>query len=222
MEFKSINVPFQVKEIDEEKNIFEGYASTFRNEDFHGDVMEQGAFTKTIQERKDKVKVLWQHDAYNPIGKAIHMEEDNHGLYVKAQIFDTVLGRDAMTLIKGGVIDELSIGFRTIKDEWDSTNNVRRIKEVQLFEFSPVTFAANNQANITAAKSDELAAAIKKFNDELKAGKVLSSKNEDLVKSAISALQTLIDATEDPDKNKQTEQEVKDVLQLMAEMRDYK
>jgi len=54
--------------VDLEKYEFEGYASTFGNEDLVGDIVEKGAFKKTIQERlpKNLIKVLWQH--YDPMG----------------------------------------------------------------------------------------------------------------------------------------------------------
>ena len=191
MQTNIFNAPFEMKSLDEEKNIFEGYASVFRNVDNVGDVVEPGAFTKTIQENGDKIKVLWQHDPYTPIGKALKLEEDNHGLFVKAQIFDTTAGRDAMTLIKGGVIDVLSIGYRVIKDAWDKDNMVRRLKEVKLFEFSPVTFAANEMATITGAKNDELNRTLYELNNTLKKGQV-NTRDETAILYAIEALKKLL------------------------------
>lgn len=194
LEIKNFN--FEVKATDE-NGTFEGYAAVFRNTDSYRDVIEPGAFKKTIQESK-RVKVLWQHDPHTPIGKPIQMEEDNHGLYVKAKISQTSLGRDVVQLMKDGVIDELSIGFNTIKDEWDNEKNVRRIHEVRLWEFSPVTFAANDQALITDAKG--INPALVKLqgwvDEELKAGKVLSDKNKGLVNNAIKALTALLESSE--------------------------
>ncbi|MGG3737203.1 HK97 family phage prohead protease [Aeribacillus pallidus] len=217
-EIKSFN--FEVKSTDD--NTFEGYASVFRNVDAYGDVMEPGAFTKTIQERGHKVKVLWQHDPWMPIGKAIHLEEDNHGLFVKAKISQTEEGKRAMTLIKDGVIDELSIGFSTVKDEWDTEKGVRRIKEVKLYEFSPVTFAANDQALITAAKSNNrLSSMLYQFNQELKAGKVLSGKNRALVEQAIKALQELLDAADESEKGKEKDEakHAEEILKMIKEIK---
>src|SRR5690606_18003501 len=127
------------------------------------------------------------------------MEEDNHGLYVKAKVANTSLGRDVMELMRSGVIDEMSIGFNTIKDEWDNEDNVRRIKEVKLWEFSPVTFAANDQAIITDAKSfgpglNRLQAWI---DGELKNGAQLDGNKKQLVNNAIKALEALLNASED-------------------------
>lgn len=220
---------FEVKTVNDNEFVFEGYASVFRNVDSYRDVIEPGAFTKTIQENK-RVKVLWQHDAWQPIGKPIEMVEDNHGLYVKAKLAQTERGKEAYQLIKEGVIDELSIGFNTIKDEWDNEKNVRLIKEVKLWEFSPVTFAANEQAMITGVKHQGLDQLIFTLTNELKAGKVLSDKNKDLVMKAVEALQALLTATEgknEPPKGthiflKEEEKAAEKIQAILKQMQEFK
>lgn len=226
------NFSFEVKATNE--NTFEGYASIFNNKDSYDDIIEPGAFAKTIQESK-RVKVLWQHDPWQPIGKPIAMSEDSKGLHVKAFISQTERGKEAMQLIKDKVIDELSIGYNTVKAIWDSEGQARRIKEVKLWEFSPVTFAANELAGITGVKNLSLAPQINKLQDwvngELKAGKVLSDKNKNLVQQAIDALQALLSATEgkdiepppgtqpgQTDEQKAAEQ---DILNLLQEMQTF-
>jgi uncharacterized protein len=227
------NFDFEVKATGE--NEFEGYASVFGNTDSHNDVVVKGAFSKTLKESK-RVKVLWQHDPWQPIGKPLAMSEDSKGLNVKFNISNTTLGKDVVQLIKDGVIDELSIGFNTIKDEWDKQKGTRLIKEVKLWEFSPVTFASNDQANITGTKNALLAPNIARLQDwingELKAGKVLSDKNKGLVQSAIDALTALLSATEgkgiEPPGNgtqsKPTDEEQKaadDIMQYLKEMQQF-
>lgn len=228
-DFETKNFSFEVKATSE--NEFEGYASVFDNVDVVNDIVIKGAFAKTLQESK-RVKVLWQHDPHQPIGKPVAMSEDSRGLHVKAKISNTSLGRDVVQLIKDGVIDELSIGFNTIKDEFD-TKGRRLIKEVKLWEFSPVTFAANEQAGIAGIKNMELAPQIMKMQDwingEMKAGKVLSDKNKNLVKSAIEALTALLSATEKgieppPGTHKPDEDEQKaasEILDMLKEMQKY-
>jgi HK97 family phage prohead protease len=224
-EIKSFN--FEVKATGD--NEFEGYASVFRNVDSYRDVIEPGAFSKTIQENK-RIKVLWQHDPMQPIGRPTQMLEDNHGLYVKAKISDTTLGREAIQLMKDGVVDELSIGFNTIKEDWDKEAQVRRIKEVKLWEFSPVTFAANDMANITGVKNQGFEQLLFNINQELKAGKVLSEKNANLVKNAIDALNALLTASEgkgEPVKvitqlTGDEEKAANDIMAILAEMKNMK
>lgn len=161
------------------ENVIEGYAAYFGNIDSYGDIIEQGAFTKTLKEGSGRVKVLWQHDISEPIGKPIAMEQDSKGLYIKAKISMTDTGRKAMELMRDGVIDEMSIGYDIIKDEYKGKN--RMLKELRLWEFSPVTFAANEKARITSAKSlsellydvkhadiNEIKNAIEKLNELVK------------------------------------------------------
>ena len=48
VEIKQIEVELEVKMVDGEENVFEGYASTFGNLDWYGDRVQKGAFSKTI------------------------------------------------------------------------------------------------------------------------------------------------------------------------------
>jgi HK97 family phage prohead protease len=151
MQYKSSK--FEIKAISE--NMFEGYASYFNNIDSYGDVIQKGAFTKTLQDNKNRIKILWQHNTSEPIGLPTKMIEDENGLFVEGKISMTETGKKAMTLMRDGVITEMSIGYDVIKD--DFKDNKRILKELRLWEFSPVTFGANDKARITGAKSfDEL------------------------------------------------------------------
>ncbi len=195
---------FEIKASGE--NTIEGYAAFFGNVDSYGDIIEQGAFTKTLKENRNRIKVLWQHDTNEPIGKPIAMEEDSKGLYIKAQISMTDAGRKAMTLMKDGVIDEMSIGYDVIKDDYKKGN--RMLKEVRLWEFSPVTFAANEKAKITSAKN---------FSDLLY-NITSDSVSASDIKSAIAKLDELLKRME-PDKSTQDDQsEEEKQLQAILQM----
>lgn len=215
--------PFEIKATDE-NGTFEGYASVFGNVDSYGDVIEQGAFTKTIQENKNRIKVLWNHDTYSPIGVPLMMSEDNHGLHVKAKISMTTLGKDVHQLIKDGVVTEMSIGYNTIKDEWDQIAKVRRLKELKLWEFSPVTFAANDQAGITGVKNvdNRLEQTLSFLNNELKAGKVLSDKNKTLVEQCVEMLKSLLQANEAAKSTSMFEEaDIKSITEIIDEMKNF-
>ena len=170
MEFKALK--FDESNVNLEKRTFMGYASTFGNVDEVGDIIEAGAFKKSIKERGPKgsnqIKVLWQHD--QPLGIPLEMYEDEKGLYVEGKVSKTRLGDEALELMKDGVVDKMSIGFSIpkCKMEWDDKTGVRMIKEVKLFEFSPVTFPANEQASITGMKSLEGKLALLQSGVELK------------------------------------------------------
>jgi len=141
--------PFEVKAIGED-GLVEGYASVFSVVDYDNDVIEPGAFTKTLQERKS-IPVLWQHNPQEPIGVTVQAREDARGLHVVGQLnLETQRGREAFSLLKQGALQGLSIGFDVVKQIWEGS--VRRIKEVRLWEWSLVTFPANPLATVTAVK----------------------------------------------------------------------
>lgn len=153
LEYKS--VPFQVKGIVEVSGggwEIAGYASTFGGEpDSYGDVILKGAFAKSIASRP--TKFLYEHGM--AIGKQLEIREDDRGLFGRWSIVDTQAGTDAYKLAKAGVLDSLSIGYRTVEDEYRAEDGVRLLKEVELYEVSAVAIPANRNALITAVKSFE-------------------------------------------------------------------
>lgn len=137
---------------DGEQGIFEGYACLWGQVDDWNSTFDPGAFTRTLQERGSKLKVLYQHDPKEPIGKPIEVREDEKGLFVRGQLsLGVENAREAFELMKDKVIDTLSFGFSTISDYYKG--GVRHIREAKLMEFSPVTFAANENAIITSVRS---------------------------------------------------------------------
>jgi len=131
---------------------FEGYGSVFGNKDSYGDIVQPGAFKKTLQERSG-VKLLWQHDTREPIGVFEEIYEDDHGLVVKGKLsLDVQRGREAYSLIKMGAIEGLSIGYSTVKEKFDK--GARLLTELKLFEVSVVTFPANEISTISSVKKD--------------------------------------------------------------------
>ncbi len=135
---------------------FEAYASTFGNVDHDNDIVLQGAFTKTISEAfpANKIKVLWQHNWAQPIGRPVAMSQDSKGLYTETELSKTTLANDAAALLDDGVIDKLSIGFWIPAGKSATRpDGVREIAEVALMEYSLVTFPANDQAVVTGLKA---------------------------------------------------------------------
>lgn len=197
--------------IDEAKGVFTGYASIFGFKDSYGDIVEPGAFAKSIAERGDRVKVLWQHDMYSPIGKPIKMIEDSRGLLTESRIAKTSLGKDALILMQEGIITELSIGYDSIKESFDNSSNTRHLLELRLWEYSPVTWAANEMAVVTGVKNagdlEALLLKIAQIKDlGLKAGRVLSAQNMSRLEEAIKTLQDIYaSAQSEPDKSTQTD-----------------
>ena len=154
MEFKSLK--FDETLINTGERTFEGYAASYGNIDSDNDIIEPGAFAKSIKEGfpANRIKVLWQHEADEPIGRPIEMREDSKGLYVKARLSNVEKGIEAMELMRDGVIDRMSVGFSIPQGKSSITGDgIRHIYEGKLFEFSLVTWPANDQAIITGVKT---------------------------------------------------------------------
>ena len=157
MEHEYKTFDFKVTNLDIEGRTVEGYAAVFGNLDLGRDIIHPGAFAKTLAERGNKVRFLWQHDMREPIGKPIEMHEDNSGLFMKAIVSDTARGRDALALLRDGAISGLSIGYDAIPGGTDYTKAedgepVRNLRELRLWEVSLVSIPMNEAAGVTALK----------------------------------------------------------------------
>ncbi len=150
--------PFKIDQVGESGE-FTGYASTFGDVDLGGDIIEKGSFRKTLRESQGRIPILDHHDPTRQIGWNLEAKEDDRGLLVKGLLdFNVRTARERHSLMKmamqvGGRTG-LSIGFRAIKEEPDPKNPlIRRLKEIQLFEYSVVTFPMNPHASVTTVKA---------------------------------------------------------------------
>ena len=131
-----------------EKGEFSGLASTYGNVDQVGDIVEPGAFTKTLASSKER-PLLWNHR--DPIG-TVQLTDSPIGLLVRGRLSLAIQkGAEAYTLLQDRVVTGLSIGFETIRS--DLSGAVRHLREVRLWEVSLTWIPANQRALITAVKS---------------------------------------------------------------------
>jgi len=194
-EYKTLS--FELEDYDEEQGIFSGYAAVFNTVDNGGDIIEPGAFTKTIAEGTERVKILSQHNDYDlPIGRPIVLREDAHGLYIKGQISDTATGRDVKTLLKDKVLNELSIGYDPVTFDYDKEDGVRHLRELKLWEVSIVTWAMHPDATITGYKAAEAADRANQMATavvaDLKEGRKISTVRLKTLKEACTTLENAI------------------------------
>lgn len=171
---KHLNLPFEIKAVDEAEGIIEGYASTFGNIDQGLDVVDKGAFAMTLNSSKGKVPILADHNPSKQIGWNLEAREDEKGLWVKGRldVKHNQLARERFSLVKQAheisARSGLSIGYTTIKEEPDpDMPRVRRLKELKLWEYSLVTFPMNTEAMVTAAKNWAEAPTIEEALDHL-------------------------------------------------------
>lgn len=153
----------EIKDISEE-GTFTGKLSVYGVLDQVGDIVERGAFTKTIKERGSEVPLLWQHRSDVPIGMLV-LEDQLDALWVKGRLLmELEEAKKAYLLIKARIVKGLSIGFETVKDSIEG--GVRHLKECRLYEGSIVTFPACEAALITSVKNAD-GTERKDFSEEL-------------------------------------------------------
>lgn len=126
-----------------------GYASLFDIEDQGGDLVRAGAFAEGLKARgPNGVRMLFQHDATEPVGVWDEIAEDGRGLYVRGRILSTApRGKAALGLVAEGAVDGLSIGFRTIHSA-PRPGGGRDLLQLDLWEVSIVTFPMLAQARL--------------------------------------------------------------------------
>jgi hypothetical protein len=154
MDTKSL--PLELKQISED-GTFEGFLSVYDFVDAGGDVVEKGAFTRTLKNSGGKVVLCWQHDLRAPIG-VLELRDGDEALEVKGTL-NRELGqaREAHSMMRfmqaHGLKMGLSIGFQVVKDSIDK--GIRRLKEIKLFEGSLVTIPMNRLCFVTDVKTGE-------------------------------------------------------------------
>jgi HK97 family phage prohead protease len=132
-------------------------------DDLHGrpyfERFEYGSFARSIRERGSKIKLLDSHNRHKlPVGKAVELREESHGLFVAFQIAATRDGDDALELVRSGVVDAFSIGFRGVRDRQERTDrgDVLVRTEAALMEVSLVSIPAYPGAVVQGVRSQSL------------------------------------------------------------------
>jgi HK97 family phage prohead protease len=150
-ESKLLSEPLRAVERD---GVFEGYASLFGVPDLTRDVVAPGAFAASLKARgPGGVRLLWQHDPGEPIGRWLALVEDARGLKVTGRLNLAVSrAREIHALMRDGGVDGLSIGFRIERAVPERKTGLRRLERLDLWEISVVTFPALPQARISRVK----------------------------------------------------------------------
>jgi HK97 family phage prohead protease len=135
------------------EGIFEGYASLFGVADLGRDIVMPRAFSDSLARRGVGIRMLWQHDPAEPLGRWLALSEDARGLHVRGQLNLAVRrAREVAAMMKDGSVDGLSIGFRVV--EARPERGLRRLVKVDLWEISIVTFPMLPGARVGAVKRD--------------------------------------------------------------------
>lgn len=138
----------------------EGYASVFGNVDHGRDIVEKGAFTKTLKEHlpKGMVKLYDSHLVRNGtksiIGIVEEAKEDDYGLWFKARFSKTADAQDVRTKIKEKILNALSFGYEVMKSAPDAAKKANRLLELKMYEISVVPWGMNPKALIEGVKGE--------------------------------------------------------------------
>lgn len=155
LQHKSINRPIEVKGEREDGILsIRAYGLAFGNVDSWNDIIAPTACDEFLMsDDADRMRLCWQHDMNNVIGVITAKGVDDYGMWIEADILPTTLGKDVQTLVRSGAVNELSIGYKTIREHY--SGDIRILDEIAVREVSIVTRAANPRAVITGMKAEE-------------------------------------------------------------------
>lgn len=156
--------------IDEAQGIVECFVAAVGNKDSVGDIVMPGAFNSSLKRRKPRV--VWGHDWNKPIGKVLDMYEvpasdprlpakmkkaGVGGLFAKVQFnLRSERGREAFNdILFFGEEQEWSIGYKTLDSIYSSQRQANLLKELELYEVSPVLHGANQLTATISIKSEK-------------------------------------------------------------------
>jgi HK97 family phage prohead protease len=172
----------------ESAGTFEALVSVFGNKDSYGEVVMPGAFTRTLDEwatKGDPIPVYWSHRLDDPlmnIGKVLEASETADGLLVKAQLdLDNPNGAQTYKLMKERLVTQFSFSFG-VRDYQKSTDGDSiELTDLDLYEVGPTPVGANSETELIG----------------IKAGRVLSAKNVEIITAAKDAMSAASSALSD-------------------------
>src|SRR3972149_7560211 len=132
-----------LKIVDKELQIIEGYAST-RDVDRDNEIVDPEAFRETLPKFMENPVVGYGHPFLHtweppgkPIGKVIEAVIKLKGLWVRIQISKaTQEAREIWMLIEEDILRAFSIGFRPLKWQDDDETKIRTHLKLELYEIS--------------------------------------------------------------------------------------
>jgi len=158
---EKFNKSIEFKTIDEEKGQVEAVFSVYNTLDTDGDVVIPGAIKSGFKD--NQVPMVFAHKWDQPIGKGVIETDDDKATFKGSFFMGTEAGKEAYNLAKEmGDLQEWSFGFRIndyevaeFQKDGESVGDVRYLKDLEVFEVSPVLVGANRETYTLAIKSGE-------------------------------------------------------------------
>ena len=199
MENKHLFKSFEMKA--NEVGGISGFFSTYeKTPDSYGDIIEPGAFTKTLAKREESghpFPLCFNHDFSAVIGAVDSVEDTEKGPYIEAHFLDTQQAQDVRKMLQSGAIYQFSfaydvLGAREPNEEEKKAGVTNVLTEVEVYEVSVVTVPANQNAVAT----------------EVKAGRRNRKADEEIIRTCIESLKSLLDdSVNDKPENDEAENE---------------
>lgn len=162
-----------------------------------------GAATKTL--RESDIRALFNHDPNFVIGRnkagTLDLTEQSKGVFMRATPPETSWAADLITSMERKDIDQMSFGFRAIRDEWKEPKTEdglwdRDLLEIQMFDVSVVTFPAYTQTDAQVrtvlAQAGLDFEALSALLARAQRGVTPSGSDLDLLNGSIAALRSFI------------------------------
>lgn len=201
----------------EDNGTIEGYFSTYdKTPDSYGDIIEPGAFTKTIEKREESghpFPLCFNHDFSAVIGAVDSVKDTERGPFIKAHFLDTALAQDVRKMLQSGAIYQFSFAYDILSDrrpteEEEKAGVMNVLTDLEVFEISVVTVPANQNAVATDVKSVE---------PETKSGRRNSKKDADIIKQIRDLAQSLLDDEDEDTTPEKTEADTEEAPQEVNE-----
>ena len=166
-----------------------GFFSTCdKTPDSYGDIIEPGAFTKTLEKREASghpFPLCFNHNFSAVIGAVDSVKDTEKGPYIEAHFLDTQQAQDVRKMLQSGAIYQFSFAYDVLgsrqPDEEEKKAGISNVlTEVEVYEVSVVTVPANQNAVAT----------------EVKAGRRNRKADEDIIRNCIESLKSLLDEGE--------------------------
>ena len=168
----------ELRALDDDKMIIEGYAVVFDNPATHyeyTEIVDKNAFNGCDM---SDVCLKYNHqDNFLILARtrnnSLQLIVDDKGLKIRAELIDTTNNRDVYKMIKARLLEKMSFAFTVDKEEYDHETNTRRILHIdKLYDVSIVDVPFYNSTEIYARKKEDYLKEKKKKDLELEKEKI--------------------------------------------------
>tara|TARA_R100000278_G_scaffold11734_1_gene12980 strand:- start:6476 stop:7843 length:1368 start_codon:yes stop_codon:yes gene_type:complete len=154
MNNESKNIDIELKD---DSGQVEAVFSIFNSLDSDGDVVMPGAVKSGF--KNNQVPMVWSHKWDMPIGKGTINQDKDKAVFKGEFFMDTESGKEAYNLVKNmGDMQQWSFGYKVNDSEFAKADgqdsDARYLKDLTVYEVSPVLVGANQDTYTLAIKSN--------------------------------------------------------------------